>query len=638
MATALTQFETDGQASVLSYNIPEPTIYNGQTVAKLFERGVGTPGNVNNPMAPQAGDVDYAVTSHMLPPAAVVPVGALTLESVTRAMRDGFADPAIFPNVGVPPGRIRYVVFDPVKINQYYQRVYPANPSPGVEYYSGYTGMVSEYDTIGVYYFESGSRQIYGEPGRNFSGYLAPDGNSLWLSNGLRMLSPATVLSQLQTGFQLRIFVDGTNKYSYRFELPKQKVAIAIIEKYRLSTFLGNYGAGRTLQTFSLLPGEKTKLSVKTYKRSTTTAKAASSVLDSYTQESAHEFERSVADERANKAEQKDSQEWHVEAEVEQNWGVVAVKAKAGYSGGTASARESTARSMNNATQKHAAKASSKRDINITQTSETKEEEGTENSNIRDLQNINVGSTLNFVFRQMNQQYYTVFHLVDAQLAYFDTTVGIRRFSFGEIESLLDLAVGASPSQGVSGASTNVNSWAAARILLRNRILSEMLNIIDHTGTMVPFVEEKVYTGPVFGTVTNETFTTRYWRTRSDMLSTFTDPETTFSIQVPGVILGVTTNVMRTDAVIADSVLGLGQGLDMYSQTLQTETVRLQRAQNDLQAAQSKRVQLAAAVLGGKDATQAAIFGQVFPPPPLVTTTTTTTPVPAPAPVPAPGG
>ena len=77
----------------------------------------------------------------------------------------------------------------------------------------------------------------------------------------------------------------------------RQKVAIAIIEKYRLTTFLGNYGAGRTLQTFSLLPGEKTKLSFKTYKRTSASAKAASSVLDSYTQESAREFERSVGQE-----------------------------------------------------------------------------------------------------------------------------------------------------------------------------------------------------------------------------------------------------------------------------------------------------------------------------------------------------
>jgi hypothetical protein len=37
---------------------------------------------------------------------------------------------------------------------------------------------------------------------------------------------------------------------------------LMIVEIYRLSSFLGNYGAGRVVKTFSLLPGEKTKISV----------------------------------------------------------------------------------------------------------------------------------------------------------------------------------------------------------------------------------------------------------------------------------------------------------------------------------------------------------------------------------------
>jgi hypothetical protein len=616
MANALTKFADNGTASVISYNVPEPTIYNGRTVSKLYSRGAGVPGSP----APQESDPDYPVTSMMLPPAAAAPIVAeLTLDMVTRAMMEGFGDRTLFPNLGVPPGRIRYVVYDATKPNQYYQRYYPAVIYYGMtppRYYVGYTGMVTEYDTTPVFSGESGLHVLYFDQGASFYGFLAPaDWANQWLSDPLRTLTPATVLANLRAGLQLRIFVDATNRYDYRFEAPKRSATVAIIEKYRLSTFLGNYGAGRTLQTFSLLPGEKTKISIKTYQRSTTTAKAASSVLDSYTKESAQEFEDTVGQERSNRSEQKDSQEWHVEAEVEQNWGVVEAKAKAGYSGGTTSARESTARNMSNATQKHAAKATSKRDINITQSSETKVEEGSENSSVRELQNINVGSTLNFVFRQMNQQFYTLFHLVDAQLAYLDSSTGIRRFGVGELEELLDLAFGASPSQGINGPSTDPTKWATARILMRNRILSELLNVVDHTGTTVPFIEEKSFDGVLFGT-DNEPFTTKYWRSRSDMTSVFKDLPNNFSVEVPGIILSATANVMRTDAVIVDSVLGLGQGLDHYSQELQNSTVRLQKAQNDLGEAQRKRLELAQQLLEQRDSERGKLYGKLFPPAP----------------------
>ena len=38
----------------------------------------------------------------------------------------------------------------------------------------------------------------------------------------------------------------------------------------------------------------------------------------------------------------------------------------------------------------------------------------------REIENINVGRTLNFVFRQMNQEFITILHLVDVRVAYFN--------------------------------------------------------------------------------------------------------------------------------------------------------------------------------------------------------------------------
>src|SRR5262249_4517953 len=154
---------------------------------------------------------------------------------------------------------------------------------------------------------------------------------------------------------------------------------------------------GRTLKTFSLLPGEKAKIWVKTYQRSSLTSREASSILDSHTDESASDFERALASEETDKRNQAQSHDWHVEGEAESNWGFVKVEASAGYKGGINSAREQFARNMGNAVQKHSAKASSKRDVAIQESTDTTSDSGTEQAVERELQNVNVGRTLNFV-------------------------------------------------------------------------------------------------------------------------------------------------------------------------------------------------------------------------------------------------
>ena len=75
--------------------------------------------------------------------------------------------------------------------------------------------------------------------------------------------------------------------------------AIYLVETYRMSNFLGDYGAGRTVGTFSLLPGEKTKISITTYKSSTTTEADTSSVFDSYTTTAEDTLESTIQSETA---------------------------------------------------------------------------------------------------------------------------------------------------------------------------------------------------------------------------------------------------------------------------------------------------------------------------------------------------
>jgi hypothetical protein len=190
------------------------------------------------------------------------------------------------------------------------------------------------------------------------------------------------------------------------------------VEECRLSSFPGNYGAGKTIKTLSLLPGEKTKVVIKTYTRTTTTAKAASSIFDSFNKSSADDFQKGIESEQTDKEAAARTDAWSVEAEVSGRWGTGKAKVSGGYKGSANSSREQLAKNVTKATQKHAATASSKRDVKVEQSKESKTESGDEEGLEREIHNVNVGHTLNFVFRQMNQEYVSLLHLTDVKIAF----------------------------------------------------------------------------------------------------------------------------------------------------------------------------------------------------------------------------
>src|SRR5262249_54731172 len=138
-----------------------------------------------------------------------------------------------------------------------------------------------------------------------------------------------------------------------------------LVESIRLTSFLGDYGAGRIVKTFSLLPGEKTKISVRSFLQRESTRKAASSVLDSLTEESAHDLETSVTREQSDQSKFESTKEYYAEGEASAKWGWGNAKVKAGAKGSSNAAREESVKNVANATEKHSARASAKRDVEV---------------------------------------------------------------------------------------------------------------------------------------------------------------------------------------------------------------------------------------------------------------------------------
>ncbi|WP_217596995.1 Ig-like domain-containing protein [Cohnella sp. GbtcB17] len=376
---------------------------------------------------------------------------------------------------------------------------------------------------------------------------------------------------------------------------------IILVESYRLSSYLANYGAGRTIKTFSLLPGEKSKISIRSYAQSESTMKSAATILDSVTDDISEEFEQSIAKEQADKKNYEESNEYKVGAEAGASWGWGSAKVSASMSGGTNAAREQFAKNVSNNTQKHVAKASARRDVQINTTYEDKSTTSEESTIVREIENINVSRTLTFVFRQMNQEFITLLHLVDVRIGYFtiDTVNGkeekvYREVTLPQLDALLEETI-------VPDKRTEV----------RNAIIYQLTNIFDYQDKHHRFVEEQPFKDEDGNVIPSS----NYLRVKKDYTSVYLDDSTGTTIKVPGIILAANRHVLRTDGIVVEALLGQGEALDSYSRNLQTESVREKELRNSLLEAEVEMKRLAVQILTDKDQAAAQIYALLNPAP-----------------------
>jgi hypothetical protein len=395
----------------------------------------------------------------------------------------------------------------------------------------------------------------------------------------------------------LRKNLFGRVDYAFVPEPTRAAPRILLVESYRLSSFPASYGAGKVIKTLTLLPGERTKVSVKTFQKTESEQKDASSILDSFSEESSEDFEDSVQSEVSDKQNQAENLEYSLEAEGEQSWGTGSVKATAGIKGGSNSAREEFAKNVTNALHKHASKSSSKRDVQVNSSFEVKEQEGEETSIEREIQNLNVSRTLNFVFRQMNQAFISLVHLVDVRVGFFNGFSETREeVALPDLDALLARVIVDEPRRKIAKAA----------------ILDQVQSIVDYRGRPQTFVETAELTDAAGTPVPGAS----YLRVKRDLTSTHTDPVTGANITVPGVIVSHDANTLRTDGVIVEALLGHGESLDDYSKRLQQETIRAKMLENEITEAKLRREREIARILETRDEAGAAIYARMFPPPP----------------------
>ena len=291
--------------------------------------------------------------------------------------------------------------------------------------------------------------------------------------------------------------------------------------------------------------------------------------------------------------------EYHAEAEASGSaswgWGSANVSASGGVAGASKAAREEFSKNVSNAVTNNASRASSKRDVQVDTSLDVKLETTEEQAVERELENINVSRTLNFVFRQMNQEFLSLLHLVDLRVAYFNGYGESRvEVPLAELDDLLNTYI------------VDVN-----RAAVRAAVLGELAQIFDYTGQVnAAFVQTE--------TLGSGASAVSYQRVDPTVTSTYSVAPGQPPVTVPGVIIAADSHVMRTDGVVVDSFLGLGLALDDYSIGLQTQAVRATQLENDRTQAEIDRVQLGISIIQSGDTAKAQLYQEIFPTQPIV--------------------
>ncbi len=364
---------------------------------------------------------------------------------------------------------------------------------------------------------------------------------------------------------------------------------IVLVEHYRLSSYLGDYGAGKTLNTFALLPGEESTITIRTWKQIKETLIENSSILDSYEVESADLFQEDIQKEHSNKDKVDEANSWGVEANASATWAWGSASVKAEAKGSHNSSREDFARNVNNTLSKHSAKASHQRKIEINSSTERQEEEGEEISVTRILKNINLSRVMNFVFRELNQEFISYLHLVDLRIAFVNGfPQSTRVYTLSELDNLLDWAIIEEKNQGQ----------------IKTSIIDAYKSVLDFNDEPCELIKRQGSEKDGF------------WRVRRGALSEDKELEEgqKFDEQTSGIIVKKMINILPTDAIIVDALLGEGIALDKFALSSQKEAIRAKRVANALSESEKDKLDLALKIIENKDTEMAQLFSQLFPP------------------------
>lgn len=366
------------------------------------------------------------------------------------------------------------------------------------------------------------------------------------------------IANRINQGDRPVLYKRSTGKQGLRFSKrpARPTPSIFMVMHMRMASHLGNYGAGKTLSTFSLLPGEKTVIEIRDYRHNEEVSSSSESVVDTYSDSSMTDLQTTIEESTEQNESSSESDTDSMSADLSVNGGVNLgiVKLGADASGSASSVNTATeavssqVNSLTSAVDHHVQTADSQREMEINTSTTSTEISETEQTTTRTLENINRSRVLNFVHRQMVQEYYTLTYLNDVSFIYSNGFPNSKKT--GTLSSLDNLL-------------TEVLKDEKAVAEVRNKIYEHLCNIPDHTGTRTSFIEQVTQESANCIDPKASPTTVSYVRKRQDLVQAYNDTT------VKGIILDVTHRILRTPAVVVDAMLSGGEALDFYNQELQ---------------------------------------------------------------------
>lgn len=376
---------------------------------------------------------------------------------------------------------------------------------------------------------------------------------------------------------------------------------ITIVEEYTTTSYLGNYGAGRVVKTMSLMPGERTTISMRTYKDMVSTRESAQNVLDSMSTESATQLDTLMQKEQGDMTATSDTSEgssssfstatdahnstrsFSVSASINfpfgglgGGYGQSSSDASSNANGwnnansyGHTGARQSNINTINSALDKHVQSSNSMRQININTSTSDTARSGEEDTTVREIMNYNKSRVINFIFRQLKQEYTVITALTNLKFIYSNgypesfTVVDLNNLD----NMLKDIIMDGNPNDPV-----NPHPVEYYRDQVKCSLLQHYCKILNFDDQYLDFLDHvTVDLGQCLSTWIQGCTpkAEAYWRVKPKLTDKYIDPDSGNEITVKGVILSVQKQTLQTSSVIADALLGRGEALDCFNQKAQ---------------------------------------------------------------------
>ena len=413
---------------------------------------------------------------------------------------------------------------------------------------------------------------------------------------------------------------------------------ITVIEEYTTTSYLGNYGAGRVVKTMSLMPGERTTISMRTYKDMVTTRDTAQNVLDSMSTESATQLDTLMQKEQGDMSATSDTSEgssssFSTATDAHNSTSSFSVSASVGFgfgsvgggygqsssdassnangwnnsnSYGHTGARQSNVNTINSALDKHVQSSNASRQININTSTSDTARSGEEDTTVREIMNYNKSRVINFIFRQLKQEYTVITALTNLKFVYSNGyPESFTMVDLNNLDNMLkDLIKDGDPLDPV-----DPHPVEYFRDKVKCDLLQNYCQVLNYNDTMKDFLDRKTITkGACFSTWLPDCVTKdeSFWRVKPNLTDTYTEGDNT--ITVSGVILSVQKQTLQTSSVIADALLGRGEALDCFNQKAQ-DAESLAALINNMTSIQSLQDSLQQSAINLDNATQQLEIG-----------------------------